>query len=276
MANNPLQQYFRQPKIFISLPSQGIYNKPGSITGDVTRIPVFGMTGMDEILMKTPDALLSGESTVTVIHSCCPSIADPWDLSALDIDIVLAAIRIATYGGIINITNTCSECQTPSDYELEVSKLIDHYNTCSYDNKLVLDELTVIVKPLCYQQTTDFSVRNFQLQQQMSQVYAMKDDDEGKKAEMTRIYQELASLRNDVFAAGIESVDTGKVTVTERAYITEWLDNVDSAVMKAITKHIESNQLRWAAPAHKVKCENCGHEDSLAIDLDQSNFFVNA
>jgi hypothetical protein len=93
---------------------------------------------------------------------------------------------------------------------------------------------------------------------------------------MTRIYQELASLRNDVFAAGIESVDTGKVTVTERAYIAEWLDNVDSAVMKSITKHIESNQMRWAAPAHKVKCENCGHEDSLAIDLDQSNFFVNA
>ena len=276
MANNPLQQYFRQPKIFISLPSQGVYNKPGSITGDVNRIPVFGMTGMDEILMKTPDALLSGESTVTVINSCCPAIVDPWDLSSLDIDIVLAAIRIATYGGIMNITNTCTNCNTPSDYELEVSKLIDHYSTCSYDNKLVLNDLTIIVRPLCYQQTTDFSVRNFQLQQQMAQVYTMKDDEPEKKVEMTRIYQELASLRNDVFAAGIESIDTGKTTVTERAYIAEWLDNVDSAVMKAITKHIESNQARWATPAHKVKCNNCEHEDSLTIDLDQSNFFVNA
>jgi hypothetical protein len=53
MANNPLQQYFRQPKIFINLPSQGVYNKPGSIQGEVSNMPVFGMTGMDEILMKT-------------------------------------------------------------------------------------------------------------------------------------------------------------------------------------------------------------------------------
>ena len=130
---------------------------------------------------------------------------------------------------------------------------------------MVLNDLTIIVRPLCYQQTTDFSVRNFQLQQQMAQVYTMKDDEPEKKVEMTRIYQELASLRNDVFAAGIESIDTGKTTVTERAYIAEWLDNVDSAVMKAITKHIESNQARWATPAHKVKCNNCEHEDSLTI-----------
>jgi hypothetical protein len=275
MANNPLQQYFRQPKIFISLPSQGIYNKPGSISGDVARLPIFGMTGMDEILMKTPDALLAGESTAKVINSCCPSINDPWDLSSLDTDIMLTAIRIATYGGIINISNECSNCKTPSEYELELSKLIDHYTSCKYDNKLVLDELTVILKPLCYKQTTDFSIRNFQLQQQLTQISSIENTDE-RAAEMNRIYQQLATLRNDVFAENIESVDTGKVVVVERAFIVEWLNNVDRSVIAAITAHIESNQKTWQAPAHKVKCDNCGHEDALAIDLDQSNFFVNA
>jgi hypothetical protein len=275
MANNPLQQYFRQPKIFISLPSQGTYNKPGAISGDVTRLPVFGMTGMDEILMKTPDALLAGESTVKVINSCCPSIVDPWDLSSLDTDLVLAAIRIATYGSIINLSNTCSNCETPSDYELELSNLIDHYGNCKYDNTLVLDDLTVIVRPLCYKQTTEFSIRNFQLQQQMSQVNSIADEAE-RSTEMNRIYQQLSALRNDVFGENIESVDTGKVVVTERAFIVEWLNNVDRSIMAAITAHIEANQKTWRAPTHKVKCDNCGHEDALAVDLDQSNFFVNA
>jgi hypothetical protein len=72
MNQNPLQQYFRQPKIFINLPSQGIYSKEGSIQGEVNNMPVYGMTGMDEIIVKTPDALLSGESTVKVVQSCCP------------------------------------------------------------------------------------------------------------------------------------------------------------------------------------------------------------
>ena len=76
MSNNPLQQYFRQPKVFITLPSHGVYNKPGTITGSFENMPIFGMTGMDEILLKTPDALLTGESTVKVIQSCCPNIVD--------------------------------------------------------------------------------------------------------------------------------------------------------------------------------------------------------
>ena len=66
MAQNPLQNYFRQPKVFLRLPSMGIYNKPEAIQGNVESIPVYGMTGMDEIILKTPDALISGESTVKV------------------------------------------------------------------------------------------------------------------------------------------------------------------------------------------------------------------
>ena len=96
MGNNPLQQFFRQPKIYISLPSLGIYTIPGVIQGDVSNLPIYGMTGMDEILMKTPDALMTGESTVKVIESCCPVIEDAWDLCLLDLDIILTAIKIAT------------------------------------------------------------------------------------------------------------------------------------------------------------------------------------
>ena len=72
MSQNPLQQYFRQPKIYVKLPSQGMYSKPGAIAGDINGLPVYGMTGMDEIIMKTPDSLLSGESIAQVIKSCCP------------------------------------------------------------------------------------------------------------------------------------------------------------------------------------------------------------
>ena len=94
MSNNPLKQYFRQPKIFIGLPSKGVYNKENTLDGDISNMPVYGMTGMDEILMKTPDALISGESTVRIIESCCPFIKDAWELSSLDTDLVLTSIRI--------------------------------------------------------------------------------------------------------------------------------------------------------------------------------------
>lgn len=275
MAQNPLQQYFRQPKIFISLPSKGIYNKPGTIDGDVNRLPVFGMTGMDEILLKTPDALISGESTVKVINSCCPAIVDPWDVCLLDVDLILASIRIATFGNQLNVSNVCSMCSTPNDYSLDLNRLIEHYTSCHYDNEIVVENLKITIRPLNYNQSTDFSFRNFQVQQKSRQVDALADE-AAKKQAANDVISELASLRNAVFAAGIESIDTGTSVVTERAFIEEWIANVDSSVVHQIRKHIEHNQATWTPPNHDVTCEGCGHIDNVRIDLDQSNFFVNA
>jgi hypothetical protein len=275
MANNPLQQFFRQPKIYISLPSQGVYNKPSTFSGNIERLAVYGMTGMDEIMIKTPDALLSGESTARVIQSCCPEIADPWDLSLLDTDLLLTAIRIATFGNEFLIEKTCSNCATENEFSLDLSGLIDHYSNCRYDSKLVLKELVIQTRPLTYKQSTDFSVKNFQLQQRMRQVVSIEDQEEQRQAVNTTI-EELAVLRNDLFVANIESVSAGSTLVTERSYISEWLNNVDRDVVNALKDHLENNKNKWTAPNHKVKCENCGHEDTVIIDLDQSNFFAQA
>ena len=40
---NPLQKYFRQPKIYVQLPSKGLYYPPGTLAGDYTNVPVFAM-----------------------------------------------------------------------------------------------------------------------------------------------------------------------------------------------------------------------------------------
>jgi hypothetical protein len=61
--------------------------------------------------------------------------------------------------------------------------------------------------------------------------------------------------------------------VTERGYINEWLANCDKKILDAIKEQIEENKQRWSMPKFPIKCENCGHESELMIDLDQSNFF---
>jgi hypothetical protein len=274
MAQNPLQQFFRQPKVFVSLPSGGIYNKPNTIHGEVDRIPVYGMTGMDEIIMKTPDALLSGDSTAKVVQSCCPSIHDAWDISALDINLLLTAIRIATFGETLPITNVCANCETTNNYDINLNSIIDHYLSCKYDNRLVLNELVVITKPLTYKQSSAFALKNFEIQQKLKQLSTL--DEEDRKPKMDEILQDLGNLRTEIFVAGIESIDTGTALVTEREFIREWIDNVDRNVMESVINHIDKNKTVWDTPKHHVKCENCEHEEDLSFDLDQTNFFVNA
>jgi hypothetical protein len=275
MANNPLQKYFRQPKIYVNLPSQGIYYAPGVINGDPTRLPIFGMTGMDEIMFKTPDALLAGESTASVISSCCPSITDPWQVSLVDLDLLLSAIRIATFGNELSVNHACTKCNAAQEYDLDLTRFIEHYSTCQYDNRVVLDDLSVIIRPLNYKQSTEFSIRNFGIQQKLYQINNLTDT-EAQQLANKELFEELTILRNEIFVAGIESIDTGSVVVTEREFIREWVENVDLEMVDRVRDHVEKNRQAWIPPAQTVKCSECGNEDQVRIELDQSNFFDKA
>ena len=275
MANNPLQQYFRQPKIYVSLPSQGVYNSPGTIQGDVTKIPVYGMTGMDEIMAKTPDALLTGESTVKIIESCCPSIKNAWDLSALDIDLIFSAIRIATYGNKLGLTATCNACDTDNSYDIDLNYIIEHFSKCQFDNRVVLDDLIIKIQPLNYKSKSEFAMKNFQLQQKLSQVDFIEDE-EAKRIKVVELFKEMGDIQNEIYIGSVESVEANGQVVTERPFIREWLLNCDRDIFEKIKNQIVENQKIWAIPDFPAVCENCKKELKLSLDLDQSNFFVSA
>ena len=54
MSNNPLTQYFRQPAVYVKLPSGGKYYSEGSIVMPANQeLPVYPMTAIDEIAYKT-------------------------------------------------------------------------------------------------------------------------------------------------------------------------------------------------------------------------------
>lgn len=274
MAQNPLQQYYRQPKIYIPLPSGGIYNKLGSLSGDATHMPIYSMTGMDEIIVKTPDALVSGKSTVSIIESCCPNVKDGWEVTSLDTDLLLVAIRIATFGNILEITNSCDNCGHENDYDVDLTTVVNHFAQCTYDNVINYNNLIIKLQPLTYKQTTDFSIRNMRLQQQLAAA-ADRSEDEQKHL-IGDLFKDLGTLQNDIYAASIESVDTGTVVVTESNFIYEWLVNCDKDIFDKIRDQFNKNKEIWRVPDVKVKCTNCGHSTALSIDLDQSNFFAAA
>lgn len=273
MAQNPLQNYFRQPKVFVSLPSKGVYSKPGTLDGDVLNMPVYGMTGMDEILAKTPDALMSGESSAKVLQSCCPGVKNPWEVSVLDTNLLFAAIRIATYGNLMTVGHVCNECGADHEYELDLMRIVEHYGQCQYDNRIVYNNLTIKTQPLNYKQLTEASIKTYELQQKLSQAENIENAEE-KQAAINSLWEELASGQRVLYLNSIESIETEETTVTERGHIAEWLDNCDSTVIDSIKEQIEKNRTIWRTPTYHVKCDSCGAENHLTVELDQSNFFA--
>jgi len=94
-----LSRYIRQPQIYITLPSGGKYWPAGSLEMPINgEIPVLSMSSYDELVLKTPDALMNGQSVVDIIQSCIRNIKDAWAMPVVDLDYCLIAIRIASYG----------------------------------------------------------------------------------------------------------------------------------------------------------------------------------
>jgi DNA-binding protein YbaB len=272
MNQNPLQKYFRQPKLFISLPSKGLFYKQGVLEGDYNNVPIFPMTGMDEIIMKTPDALFNGESTVQLIESCCPYIKDARGMPSLDIDAVLVAIRLATYGNQMTINHTCKNCGAESPYEINLTSILDNYADKKFDNKVAIGEIQVNLKPLSYQEMTAFNIENFKLQKMLGQLSSVTDETQ-KQAYVNQIYQQLGNIQVDIFMSSIESVQTPEELVTDKEFIKDWLKNTVNTSYQTIKDKLESNKNLWQIPKMPVQCPECEHEDFMEISMDQSNFF---
>ena len=266
-------QHFRQPKIYIALPSKGVYLNQGSVQGDVNNIPVCGMSGMDEIIMRTPDSLLSGESTVSIVKSCCPNIKDPWDLAMIDTDLIFTAIRIATYGNEMTVGHKCSNCDHEADYALDLTRIIDHFNNCKYDDTIVLKDLKIKIRPLTYKQSTEVNLRNFGLQKKLLQTKDITDEAEQQRL-IADLWKDLADIQTDMYISSVEAVETANQRVEERVFIVEWLKNCDKSIFDAIQKHIDHNRDIWQMPSFPVECPECKTQTNLFVDLDQSNFFA--
>jgi hypothetical protein len=276
LSNNPLSAFFRQPKIYISLPSKGKFYPPNTLeTNEIGELPVYAMTARDELMFKTPDALLNGTSTVEVIKSCIPGIKDPWSMPGMDLDAVLCAIRIATYGVTMDMTSQCPKCNHVNDLVLDLRKVLDNLKDLNFKTEiLVNDSILVKLKPLSYKQITEASLKAFEHQR----IFSIINDDSISEEEKLKLFQQsfvkLTDLTVDTISECIASIETSAGATDNKDFITEFLRNTDKSVFEQINKSIEESKKSATMPELDTSCKECNHEYKVAISLDQSDFFA--
>ena len=169
--SNPLNKYFRQPAIYVSLPTGGNY-PPHVVTPSKTgEFGIMPMTAKDEIRFKTPDALMNGQGVVDVIQSCVPDIKDAWQIKSYDLDTVLIAIRIATYGETMEINFNVPVVNENLSHTINLPSILDQIKLSKIESEFTLkDGLKITVRPLTYRDMTSTSLNAFQNQKMYSAV----------------------------------------------------------------------------------------------------------
>ena len=280
IEQNPLRKYFRQPKVYITLPSKGDFYPEGSIEiPENGEFPVYAMTAKDELTMKTPDALLNGAATVEVIKSCVPSIKNPWHMPSIDLDAVLIAIRIATYGEKMEISTKIPKVGEDRVFDVDLRQLLNKLVTKKYNSNLTIDNMKLVTRPMTYKEFTDASLKTFEEQRIFSLVNDEKIPDQEKLAKFNQSFQKLTDLTINSIASSIVSITIGDTVVTNSEHIKEFMQNADKVFYQEVLKHIEAQRDMFAIEPLKVTsseediAKGAPESYEVAITFDQSNFF---
>lgn len=274
-STNPLASHFRQPAIYLKLPSGGKYWVPGSLNLPANgEIGIMPMTTKDEILLRTPDALMNGDGVVKVIESCCPNINNAWGMPTIDADSILIAIRIATYGNEMDIDSTCPKCQHENRHQIPLGDVLMRVRSPDYTPVLNLDGLQIRFKPINYMQSTKNNIIDFENQKLAEVILNQELDDETKKAQFDIHVQRIVDASTNILVTSTASIvtESGEM-VTEPDYIREFYNNTTNKNIKAVQDKLkEINDVANLPPA-KVQCDGCEEQYNVGVTFDYANFF---
>lgn len=274
-ANNPLFKHFRQPSIYLKLPSNGQFYANGSINFPTTgEIPVYPMTVKDELTLKTPDALMNGQGMAEIIKSCCPNITNPWDVPIVDVDAIFIAIRLASYGSGMDITTTCPHCQAKNEYTVDLRSLLDRLKTADYTKPAVINGLTFYFKPQRYEALNKNNLIAFEEHRLVNSIVNSTLPEEEKARQFKENFKRIAELNISTVVDCINYIQTEDGTVVNDANnIREFLDNCDRKTYDEVKAAIDSIIIDNRLDPLNLTCDECHKEYNSQLTFDQSNFF---
>ena len=277
MSINPLTQYFRQPAIYVKLPSNGEHYAPGALNMPANReLPVYPMTAIDEITYKTPDALFNGNAVTNVIKSCMPNIVDPWAVPAMDVDTILVAIRIASYGHTMEVSTKCPHCQNEDDYGMDLRTMMERMKAPDYSTPVATGDLEIFFKPMTYKNLNDNNHRQFEEQKILQTLPGVEMPEEQRMTALSAALMKITEITVKALSQSIAAVKTPDALVSDPEHIEDMLKHCDRRLFAKIRDHIINIKSQAEIQPMSLKCAACEKEYQQAVTLDMASFFEDA
>ena len=279
---NPLGKYYRQPQIYIKLPSGGRYYPKEVYTPTETgEIPILPMTAKDEMAFKTPDAMINGQSTVDVIKSCVPNLLDPWKMVNYDTDAVLLAIRIATFGETMDVSYNIPGPDEKQTSSVNLPALLEDINKIQIEDYATTSKgFKVKIQPLDYKTLTKVQIAKFEQQKMYGTINSSTLTEEQKQTAFSKSFETLNTVNFSLLLDSIQEITTPDgAVVTDKQQIMDFVNNSDTKTVREIEEKLTSLRLQAQMKPIKVKAteeqikKGVPATFEVPITFDNSNFF---
>lgn len=257
---NPLLERVTMPGETFPLPSGCLFYKDGVIAPDVVNSEIYvnPMTTLDEITMKSPDLLFSGNAVKQVFARCIPQVLDPGKLLSKDVDFLLACLRKVSYGDVLTIeyTHDCEDAKQHS-YEASVSRFVN--GAKPIDPTTFQEEFTVSFPN---GQVAEFQPVLFQDYINIMQALSASTDSDSPESIRDEMVRSLAGL--------IRKVDE----VDDREMIKQWLEKIPPKFVAVINEKIDKVSSWGADFTTTITCLDCGKKVEADVPLNPLSFFM--
>lgn len=278
---NPLQQFYRKETTFVRLPSRGHFYADGVVSlPESGELSIMAMTAADEIMLKNPDALLSGKAIIDVITSCVKGVNKPRKLLACDIDALMIAIREASYGdeAIMELYCPKDDCGAKNEYNLNLEMLLNDTEVLQESYEVVLqNELTIFLKPGTFEtmnRQNKAAFENSKIQRAMNDATL---SDEATMQLLSQVFTTLTKLNFEIINAAIDRIvftdPEGEVqTITNTKHISDFIQNIDKTSVDIIDSKIADINKIGITKTLDATCAKCNHKWEAPLELNPVNF----
>lgn len=284
---NPLLDFIRKPKIYTKLPSNNKFYKFNTTLTD--EIPVKAMTAKDEILLKSPDALLNGSAIENMITSCCPEIKNPKILVLPDIDVILLAIRYASYGDKLEYNIQCPHCGNHNHFEHSIRMLLDEIILIPDDNyvSIINDniKIDIYIRPYTYEDSIKANLMTYEQARMVDMISKSQNlNEELQRKQINEAFEKLNDFTYETtldtcYQINITQKDNNDNdiinTITDKSFISEFFLEIDKKTYDSISEKLLYLNKKGIKKDFEAKCENqeCLETYPATIGFDPTDFF---
>lgn len=270
-----LSKYYRIPGPHVKLATNGAFLPRNAIqmtqSGD---IPVLPMRAADEMLLKSPDALMSGLALERLFESCVPAIKTPRLISTPDIDVLLLAIRVATYGNKMELSVNCPHCNTENAFDCDLPSLLQTMKFTDTDGSVRLsDEVVTYVRPYNLDNATRLALVAFEETRRLQALDNENLDGKQRADEVNTTMERINQENKRVLADCVYKIVVEEGEVSNKQEIYDFITNIPKSWSEKINDKIKKLNDSGIDKKIHADCSSCGKEWHSEVEFDPANFF---
>ena len=129
-------------------------------------------------------------------------------MPVVDLDAILIALRIATYGNEMEFVSVCPHCGSKNEHTANLGHFLEQITCPDFATTVKIDKFEIFIKPQTYYDVNKSSLQTYEEQRLLSVVQNENMDEEVKIAKFNKLFRSVLNMTINSVAKNVAAIKT--------------------------------------------------------------------